>query len=62
MAESPCWQERTPSAEAHWGLRRAAPKNGRRTLGESAPTQRLGAPLRGTPSDCVKASSPIERR
>eukprot|EP00969_Alexandrium_andersonii_P081521 3593187-Alexandrium_andersonii.AAC.1 len=31
-------------------------------MGESALTERLGAPLRSTPSCCVKASSPIERR
>eukprot|EP00969_Alexandrium_andersonii_P232127 10250152-Alexandrium_andersonii.AAC.1 len=33
-----------------------------RAVGESAPTGQLGAPLRGVPSCCVKASSPIARR
>eukprot|EP00969_Alexandrium_andersonii_P313550 13853084-Alexandrium_andersonii.AAC.1 len=33
----------------------------RRTIGESALTERLAAPLRGISSCCVKASSPIVR-
>eukprot|EP00969_Alexandrium_andersonii_P315228 13926215-Alexandrium_andersonii.AAC.1 len=60
MAESPRGQGRTPSMEAHWGPFRAAP-NKHLSMGESALTERLGAPLRGAPSCCVKASSPIVR-
>eukprot|EP00969_Alexandrium_andersonii_P078322 3453652-Alexandrium_andersonii.AAC.1 len=37
------------------------PPHRRGTMGESAPTERLGAPLRGAPSCCIKASSPIVR-
>eukprot|EP00969_Alexandrium_andersonii_P364355 15463971-Alexandrium_andersonii.AAC.1 len=38
------------------------PPSRRLTMGESAPTERLGAPLRSAPSCCAKASSPIVRR
>eukprot|EP00969_Alexandrium_andersonii_P007434 323916-Alexandrium_andersonii.AAC.1 len=38
------------------------PPNGCRTMGESALTARLGAPLRSAPSCCVEAFSPIVRR
>eukprot|EP00969_Alexandrium_andersonii_P335313 14819665-Alexandrium_andersonii.AAC.1 len=37
------------------------PPNGPRTRGESALTERLGAPHCSAPSCCVKASSPIVR-
>eukprot|EP00969_Alexandrium_andersonii_P289680 12803665-Alexandrium_andersonii.AAC.1 len=38
------------------------PPNGHRSMGESALPGQLWAPLRGAPSCCVKASSPIARR
>eukprot|EP00969_Alexandrium_andersonii_P358278 15450650-Alexandrium_andersonii.AAC.1 len=38
------------------------PPHGCRSMGESALTERLGAPLRSAPSCCVKSSSPIVRR
>eukprot|EP00969_Alexandrium_andersonii_P148998 6588611-Alexandrium_andersonii.AAC.1 len=60
MAESPRGRGPTPP-QAHWGPLRAIPPNGRRIIDESALTERLGAPLRGAQSCCVKASSPIVR-
>eukprot|EP00969_Alexandrium_andersonii_P304723 13469880-Alexandrium_andersonii.AAC.1 len=47
MADSPHGQGRTPSTKADWG---PLSPNGRRTMGKSAPTERLGAPLRAVPS------------
>eukprot|EP00969_Alexandrium_andersonii_P077821 3432689-Alexandrium_andersonii.AAC.1 len=52
---------RPPSTEAHWRPPSEPPQNGRRAMGESAPTELLGAPPRGAPGRCVRASSPIPR-
>eukprot|EP00969_Alexandrium_andersonii_P121777 5384817-Alexandrium_andersonii.AAC.1 len=53
MAESPLGRGQTASAEAHCGPSEP-PLKWRRTMGESAPTERLGEPLR----DAVDGARP----
>eukprot|EP00969_Alexandrium_andersonii_P284859 12592887-Alexandrium_andersonii.AAC.1 len=52
IAESPRRQGRTLSTEARWSPHESSPPNGHHTVGERAPTERLGVPLRGAPSCC----------
>eukprot|EP00969_Alexandrium_andersonii_P336750 14885243-Alexandrium_andersonii.AAC.1 len=61
MAATPQREASTPRQRPFRALS-GPPPDGRRTMGESPLTDQLRAPLRGAPSCCVKASSPIAQR
>eukprot|EP00969_Alexandrium_andersonii_P357362 15448615-Alexandrium_andersonii.AAC.1 len=61
MAESPRREAGSPPQRPLRALL-GPPPDGRRTMGESALTGQLWAPLSGAQSCYVKASSPIVRR
>eukprot|EP00969_Alexandrium_andersonii_P144049 6370061-Alexandrium_andersonii.AAC.1 len=61
MAETPRREAKSFPQKPFRALSKA-PLDGRRTMGESARTGQLGAPLRSAPSCHVKASLPVVRR